>query len=44
MWHSAIPWWTEIYYRENSRMNKVEVSSAANRIKGMIAIRVASAS
>ena len=30
----------EIYYRENSRMNKVEVSvTAANRIKGMIAIR-----
>ncbi|WP_034379000.1 DEAD/DEAH box helicase family protein [Dehalobacter sp. UNSWDHB] len=30
----------EIYYRENSRMNKVEVSvTAANRIRGMIAIR-----
>jgi N12 class adenine-specific DNA methylase len=30
----------EIYYRENSRMNKVEVSVTANgRIKGMIAIR-----
>jgi len=30
----------EIYYRENSRMNKVEVSvTAASRIKGMIAIR-----
>ena len=29
-----------IYYRENSRMNKVDVSvTAANRIKGMIAIR-----
>lgn len=29
-----------IYYRENSRMNKVEVSvTAANRIKGMIALR-----
>lgn len=30
----------EIYYRENSRMNKIEVSmTAANRIKGMIEIR-----
>lgn len=30
----------DIYYRENSRMNKVEVSvTAANRIKGMIVIR-----
>ena len=30
----------EIYYRENSRMNKAEVSkTAANRIKGMIEIR-----
>jgi N12 class adenine-specific DNA methylase len=30
----------EIYYRENSRMNKVEVSvTAEGRIKGMIAIR-----
>ena len=29
-----------IYYRENSRMNKVDVSvTAANRIKGMVAIR-----
>ena len=30
----------EIYYRENSRMNKQEVSlTAANRIKGMVEIR-----
>lgn len=30
----------DIYYRENSRMNKVDVSvTAANRIKGMIEIR-----
>jgi N12 class adenine-specific DNA methylase len=30
----------QIYYRENSRMNKVEVSiTAANRIRGMIGIR-----
>lgn len=30
----------EIYYRENSRMNRVEVSvTAASRIKGMVAIR-----
>ncbi|KUO71737.1 MAG: helicase [Clostridia bacterium BRH_c25] len=30
----------EVYYRENSRMNKVEVSvTAEGRIKGMIAIR-----
>ena len=30
----------QIYYRENSRMNKMEVSvTAANRIKGMVRIR-----
>ena len=30
----------EVYYRENSRMNPVEVSvTAANRIKGLIEIR-----
>ena len=30
----------QIYYRENSRMNKMEVSvTAANRIKGMVKIR-----
>ena len=30
----------KVYYRENSRMNPVEVSvTAANRIKGLIGIR-----
>ena len=38
---SASRWWTvKIYYRENSRMNPVDVSATAeSRIKGMIAIR-----